>query len=303
MDLKHLGWLRDAPLFIDEIGVARLYESVVRPNATEGPRTIAVQRGMETSGKASGQVEGKIGLGAIWDLLGLGAAEAKVQAGGEVARKNLKGQHDTITLHPISTPERKLVQITAVYLANYPERLRSPKDPSDLSKLTRGEILDTPRLLVFLDLPGMMEPGGVSLKIIPTAAEFEGGKIHLLYKDIEEALQKPSPPYPDRESDAAVRASKEREYWSFFQTEYSATQAIVAIENASSKHGRLRWIDYRLPLDAQGNTLHLHVSPNGAWDTGVLAYHFVRRGYKHGVRLVGTLKSEPTMDVLAIFGK
>ena len=73
------------------------------------------------------------------------------------------------------------------------------------------------------------------------------------------------------------------------------------VETAAKRHGRINWIDFRLPLDAEGNTLHLHVVPGGQWDAGVFGYNFVRRAYKHGVRIVGTLKSEPDMNVLAIF--
>jgi hypothetical protein len=46
-----------------------------------------------------------------------------------------------------------------------------------------------------------------------------------------------------------------------------------------------------------------HVCPAGKYDTGVFAYNFIKRGYKHGLRLIGTLKSEPDMNVLAIYEK
>ena len=36
---------------------------------------------------------------------------------------------------------------------------------------------------------------------------------------------------------------------------------------------------------------------------GYFAYNFIKRGFKHGLRLVGTLKSEPDMNVLAIYEK
>ena len=68
-------------------------------------------------------------------------------------------------------------------------------------------------------------------------------------------------------------------------------------------HGRIRWIDYRVPLTKDGDTLHLHISPTETYDTGVFAYNFIKRGHKHGLRLVGTLKSEPDMNVLAIYDK
>ena len=53
----------------------------------------------------------------------------------------------------------------------------------------------------------------------------------------------------------------------------------------------------------KGDSLHLHVHSFEKYDTGDLAYNFVKRGFKHGIRIVGTLKSEPDMNVLAIYEK
>jgi hypothetical protein len=78
---------------------------------------------------------------------------------------------------------------------------------------------------------------------------------------------------------------------------------MLAVEAAATQHGRIHWIDYRLPLTQDGDTLHLHICPAGKYDTGVFAYNFIKRGFKHGARLVGTLKSEPDMNVLAIYEK
>ncbi len=78
---------------------------------------------------------------------------------------------------------------------------------------------------------------------------------------------------------------------------------MLAVEAAATQHGRIHWIDYRLPLTKEGDTLHLHICPGGMYDTGNLAYYLIKRGFKHGIRLVGTLKSEPDMNVLAIYEK
>ena len=53
----------------------------------------------------------------------------------------------------------------------------------------------------------------------------------------------------------------------------------------------------------EGDTLHLHVCPHGKSDTGTLAYNLIKRGFKHGLRIVGTLELEPDMNVLAIYEK
>lgn len=61
------------------------------------------------------------------------------------------------------------------------------------------------------------------------------------------------------------------------------------------------WIDYRVPLGPGMPYLHLHISGRGQYHTGTFAYQLVKRGFKHGLRIVGTMKSEPAMNVLAIF--
>ena len=73
------------------------------------------------------------------------------------------------------------------------------------------------------------------------------------------------------------------------------------LEAAGTTNGRIRWIAYRLPLTDEGDTLHLSISPASKYDTGVFGYNFIKRCYKHGLRIVGTLKSEPDMNVFAVY--
>jgi hypothetical protein len=303
--LSRLGWLQDAPMFIDIGGVERLYESVVRPTANEKSRTITKEQQSQLAAKMHTDAKAKFGLGHLWSLIGLGSAEAEVGAGGEVGTEHLTANAQAIELEPIKTPERQLAQITGVYLAAHFDRLTIPRRQSDLAAIPYSDLARSPRRLAFLDLPSLSNPGtDLPLIILPTAAEFEGGKVHLLYLDLVSRMGKRKPPrYPEMERDAEKRRELEKQYWQFFATEFSETDAIEVIEEASSKLGRIRWINYRLPLDASGSTLHLHVSGAGEYDTGTFAYHFIRRGFKHGLRLVGTLKSEPAMHVLAIYDK
>lgn len=49
--------------------------------------------------------------------------------------------------------------------------------------------------------------------------------------------------------------------------------------------------------------LHLHVVAHGDYDTGVFAYNLIRRGERYGLRIVGSLKSQPALNVLAIYEK
>ena len=45
----------------------------------------------------------------------------------------------------------------------------------------------------------------------------------------------------------------------------------------------------------------LHVVARGDYDTGVFAYNLISRGLRDGLRIVGSLKSQPALNVLAIY--
>jgi len=72
------------------------------------------------------------------------------------------------------------------------------------------------------------------------------------------------------------------------------------VEEAIGTRGRPRWIAYRMILP-DSTTLHLDVSARGDYDTGVFAYNFIRRGERYGLRIVGSLKSKPALNVLAAY--
>jgi hypothetical protein len=304
-------WLSDAPLFIDTKQVERFYDAVVRPSAKEGVRRLEI-----TEEKAK-QIGGKLGLevgvkpGEIGRILATVLAvvtpELKGTAEGQYQRETKAGQAVTIELHPITTPERQLEQVTAYYLVSHEDRLFFVVDPSAENWRTSDTIATVPRAIVFLQLPGQEEAaqrGLAETKIIPTAAEFANGRIELLYSRLTSRDGRQMPPaYPERADTLSALRERRREYWRWFDDNFSATRAMTVIEEAASVNGRIRWIDYRLPVTTDGDTLHLHVCPVGEYDTGVLAYNFVKRGHKHGLRIVGTLKSEPDMNVLAIYDR
>jgi len=78
---------------------------------------------------------------------------------------------------------------------------------------------------------------------------------------------------------------------------------MIAVEEAASRNGKIEWINYRIPISKSGDTLHLNISPKGHQNTGTFAYDFIKRGFKHGLRLIRTLRSEPSMNVMAIYEK
>lgn len=208
--------------------------------------------------------------------------------------------------------------------------------PDYREETKKGEWLDSscpsePRDLVILELPGVRDIDAdsecVPTKLVPTAAEFEDGTVVKLYQEFEERYESP-PRYPEREKkwgemgtyynhieDHPLKdESREQNetigesidyardyYWKWFEEKFNGKKATTIVEEAAQKYGDIRWIDFRLPLNKAGYTLHLHIQPREEYNTGTFAYNLIKRGYKHGLLLVGTIKSEPDMDVLAIY--
>lgn len=307
MSTEHLStanllWLADAPLFIDSRQIASFYDAVVRPVGEKGTTKVTI--GEESLKRLEGNFEGsaKIEPGQLAGLLSplFLLMKPELQAGGtmggEAAWTSTK-EHE-VELHAINTPQRQLVQLAVHYLANLPERLFLVAHPDAIFWRKPEVISKSPRALAFLDLPA-------GTKIIPTAAEFSNGKVVTLFDQLKaKAPNAPAQPlYPEKSSGKQL-ADERRAYWKWFDTHISARDAMKVIEDTASENGgRIRWIDYRLPITQDGDTLHLHFQPNEQCDTGVFAYYLVKRASKHGIRLVGTLRSEPDMNVLAAYDK
>ena len=303
----HLVWLADAPLFIDADHVGRFYDAVARPQAKQGAISLELSQENITAIKGKLNIEGTLTTEKLAGLLAPVFAFLKptLKAGGEAeAEENRKHAESTsMEFLPISTPQRDLVALAIHYLINHPHRLFFVHKSTDEEWRSPGTIAQVPRSIAFLNLPGEAEAkqsGLPATKLIPTAAEFANGKIVQIYKDLR-FTDDELPAYPERAGSLDELKMQRKNYWQWFDLNYSATKAMIAVEEAAGRNGRINWIDYRLPISSEGDTLHLHVCPGGKYDTGVLAYNFIKRGYKHGIRLVGTLKSEPDMNVLAVY--
>jgi hypothetical protein len=74
------------------------------------------------------------------------------------------------------------------------------------------------------------------------------------------------------------------------------------MEEVIGTGGRPRWIAYRMTF-SNGTTLHLDVSARGDYDTGIFACNFIRRSERYGLRIVGSLTSQPALNVLAAYEK
>jgi hypothetical protein len=281
-----LLWVKDAPLFIDEDTLARFYDAVVRPAFKENtPLKIKISEAQkkELEGKLGGKA--KFGLSAwISHILG---AEVEVSAEGKAGKSSSESSEQEITLEPISTPQRQLVQLAVFYLLNHAERILSGDIASPLQWKKKALSAEMPRALVFLDLP----PG---TKLVPMAAEFENGKVVTLFKELRGAQREPPPEFDK---------TKKQEYWAWFARNFDAGQSTEAIETASSENGKIEWIDFRVPLNDASDMMHLHFEARRRYFTGALAYMVVRRAEGHGLRLVGTLKDGPDINVLALYEK
>ncbi len=303
-----LGWLADAPMFIDADQVSRFYDAVVAPESTPGPTTIEFSKESAKGIEGALKLQAGISPGQIVKLLKplfsidvRGSGEGR----GKASRKH--GESRAITVNPISTPQRQLVQLALHYVAYQPHRLAWVRKPSDSDWRNPSQILATPRKLVFLDLPSYEDAQKLGLpatKLIPMAIEFADGGVELIYPKLKTDTSGDPPHYPEKGTREKDLAQLRREYWQWYNANFSATGSMKVIEETASAAGKhIQWIDYRVPLTNDGESLHLHISPGGKYDTGVFAYNFIKRGFKHGVRLVGTLKSEPDMNVLAIYEK
>lgn len=336
---EKLLWLADAPLFIDREQVERFYDAVVRPDAKNGQVTLQVteEKASSISTKVAGDAslklsaKGKISPGALLQFLSeilpflkteveLGA-EAQAKAGGEAGHQRSKKMVEggSVTLFPIETPERQLEHLALHYLINHTERICFVSDTRDAEWRSPEVVSRVPRMLVFIDLPGQEQALAAGLpetRLIPTAAEFGNGEVVPLFMELTADNGARPPAYPEIKADeyrrvgiedrqAMVRglAGQRKEYWAWFEANFNAKRAIEVVEKASALRGGLRWIDFRVPLTPEGDTLHLHIAPSQSYPTGTFAYNFIKRGHKHGLRLVGTLKSEPDMNVLAIYEK
>lgn len=329
-----LVWLADAPLFIDAQRLEAFHDAIVQPEGKEGKTTISFSE--KSRLKLAGDLELKGGIkvepGKIWKAFESVFPSAKVNAEakgkGSSEKMGEESASGEIELYAIHTPQRQLTHLAIYYLGQHPDRVEfiSADNLANEDWRSRDTIREVPRQLVFLDLPAFDEAGGPISKtmLIPTAAEFENGVIVPLFQELKSEDGCPPPSYPeehliresvlaDADEDTAASDIEEavyqalsgqrKGYWKWFRENFRPRKAMQVVEDAASENGRIQWIDYRMPLTENGDTLHFHICPNGNYDTGTFAYNLIKRGYKHGIRIIGTLKSEPDMNVLSIYEK
>ena len=202
----------------------------------------------------------------------------------------------------MTNPYRHLLALTLRYATETTLQSRLVFTDADGSVDAAGAAVDlgdaefprrSPRAMIMLDLP----PG---TKFIPAALELTDGRVVPIFETLADRLARdaagPLPEYRSGSDPASVLARQA--YWRWFTDAYDRQKALEVVEEAV-KGAPIAWIAYRIPL--HGLYPHLHLAGRGRYDTGAFGYQLLARGFRHGLRIVGTLKSEPDINVLAVF--
>lgn len=291
-------WLLDAPLFIDDQLIKSLYNAVALPEFEEGSRSVSVNDVKVSKWTVGGQLEVSAGEGLLAKIIAGISGKATVK--GDRGSDSSHAEGEIVVLNPVRTPERQLLNLAIHYAANLSERVWSARGLGEGGWQDPAFARESPKALIFLDIVE-------GTPFVPMAAEQPDGKVILFYDKIASAVKGPGqvlpPDFPSEDG------TKMNEYWNWFQQDSlrrveTSVLLMHVIEDVIGSGGRARWIDYRVPLGEVGNqtrSLHLHFKSREVYDTGDFAYHLVRSGRKHGLRVVGTLKSGGAMNVLAAY--
>lgn len=289
-DWMGIPWLADAPMFIDAAQVGSFYDAVVGPEF----RTVQLQVSAERNEQLQKSFAAKLGAGlpVLFPWLKI---DGEVDAG----RAATTGQAETqsMIVQPVENAARQLVKLSLHYRANLPERIWF-HEGSDWRLPPAQDFLQSPRMIAFIDAP----PG---TQFLPAAAELNDGRVVSFFDSLIDKLKRDGETLPVAyPHDAASEQGRPQrdDYWDWFTAQWNANKVVQVIEDQIGAGGRPRWIDYRIPFPA-GQTLHLHIAGHGDYDTGVFAYNLVKRGWRHGLRIVGSVKSKPSLNVLAIYEK
>jgi hypothetical protein len=153
-------------------------------------------------------------------------------------------------------------------------------------------------MIAFIDVP----PGTLFL---PEAAELRDGRVVTFFDPLIERLHRDGGTLPvaypaDTATDEGTR--QRDAHWQWYVDHWNTGRVVDVVEEVIGDGGRPRWVDYRMTFDT-GEPLNLHVVAHGDYDTGVFAYNMIRRGERYGLRIIGSLKSQPALNVLAIYEK
>jgi len=297
---KEILWLLDAPLFIDEVQVNALYDAILRPDYEGATATLS----RSITGQTTIGAEATVGANLPW------FGKAEVTGSGQYARTNERG--GDFTYATVSNAYRHLLALALHYAADPLNQKRLVIASADLGSLstldgagndidenwlTDGYIQEVPRGLVFLDLPKRA-------KLIPAAIELTTGNVNVVADELAKRLSEAKrEDFPEKYPGSDATDDEKDKYFAFFEENWDDRLAMTIVEEAVEAQ-RSAWVAYNVPIRPGGRPsrfLHLNVAGRGKYETGVFAYNFITRGYNYGLRIVGTLKSGPDLNVLAIF--
>jgi hypothetical protein len=284
-----LSWLADSPMFIDGQQIGAFYDAVVGPAF----RTVELQISTSQTEQLEKSAGARLGAGlsALFPWLKI---DAEIDARRVATSARQDG--DSIVLQPVESAARQLVELSLHYLVNQQARICVVGQGAPLPSAVA--IGASPRMIAFVDAP----PG---TRFLPQAAELNDGRVVTFFRPLIERLKQDggSLPVSYPVSTATDTGKLQRDaYWNWFADHWNADKAVEVIEDVIGDGGRPRWIDYRTTFSSS-ETLHLHVVARGDYDTGVFAYNLIRRGERYGLRIVGSLKSQPALNVLAMYDK
>ena len=155
-----LSWLADSPVFIDGQQVGAFYDAVVGPAF----RTVELQVTASWAEQSEKSTAGHLnaGLSALFPWL-------KVDAGMEARKAATRTRQDgqSITLQPVDSAARQLVQLSLHYLVNQAERICVVDQNTPFPGA--GAIAVSPRMIAFVDVPA-------GTRFLPQAAELNDGR-------------------------------------------------------------------------------------------------------------------------------
>ncbi|MEY9699482.1 hypothetical protein ABIE71_002225 [Bradyrhizobium diazoefficiens] len=111
----YLLWVKDAPLFIDELNLGRFYDAALRPPFDENaPVKLKLSDATKEDIKNKYGAKGSVGLANWLSIIASSSVEAAAER--EKTKSHSKGSETEIVLQPITTPHRQLEQLTIFYL-------------------------------------------------------------------------------------------------------------------------------------------------------------------------------------------
>ncbi len=287
---EELLWLADAPLFIDDKQVDAFYDAVLQPDYEE------IGRSFDRSFSANTKIGAELTVGAVFSPL--------VDAGANVGHERGSGEASGSNWDRVANPYRRLLGLVLRYATEPSLRSRLLFVTGERCVDAGGKEIDLaapdyprsiPRAMIMLEVPP-------NTKFIPAALEVDGtGNVVTIYKTFAERLEAKdgTPTQPKYQSGPDPASTQARyDYWNWFADHYDRQIALEVVEEAVN-NGKVSWIAYRIPL--LGEFVHLHLAGRGQYDTGTFGYQLLARGNRHGLRIVGRLKAEPDINVLAAF--